>query len=136
IERLWRAGGQSTAAPIGVSADGPFVLDIKRDGPHGLVAGTTGAGKSELLQTIIASLAVANHPEALNFVLIDYKGGSAFQDCAHLPHTVGMVSDLDAHLTERALASLAAELHRREEILFRTGNKDIEDYNDARRLQP
>ncbi|MGP3972141.1 FtsK/SpoIIIE domain-containing protein, partial [Streptomyces sp. 6N223] len=136
IERVWRAGGQSTAAPIGVTADGPYVLDIKRDGPHGLVAGTTGAGKSELLQTIIASLAVANHPEALNFVLIDYKGGSAFQDCANLPHTVGMVSDLDAHLTERALASLAAELHRRESILFRTGNKDIEDYNDDRRLRP
>jgi DNA segregation ATPase FtsK/SpoIIIE, S-DNA-T family len=136
IERIWRAGGQSTAAPIGVTADGPFVLDIRRDGPHALVAGTTGAGKSELLQSVIASLAVANRPDALNFVLIDYKGGSAFQDCANLPHTVGMVSDLDAHLTERALASLAAELHRREEILFRTGNKDIEDYNDARRLQP
>ncbi|MBL1066411.1 FtsK/SpoIIIE domain-containing protein [Streptomyces sp. 7-21] len=136
IERIWRAGGQTTAAPIGVTAEGTFVLDIKRDGPHALVAGTTGAGKSELLQTIIASLAVANHPDALNFVLIDYKGGSAFQDCANLPHTVGMVSDLDAHLTERALASLAAELHRREEILFRTGNKDIEDYNDTRKLRP
>lgn len=122
--------------PIGIAADGPFTLDIRRDGPHALVAGTTGAGKSELLQTIIASLAVANRPDALNFVLIDYKGGSAFMDCARLPHTVGMVSDLDAHLTERALASLAAELKRREEILFETGTKDIEDYNDTRRLRP
>lgn len=136
IERVWRAGGESTAAPIGLAADGPFVLDIRRDGPHALVAGTTGAGKSELLQTIIASLAVVNHPESLNFVLIDYKGGSAFQDCANLPHTVGMVSDLDAHLTERALASLAAELHRRETILFNSGNKDIEDYNDDRKQRP
>ncbi|MEV8568679.1 FtsK/SpoIIIE domain-containing protein [Streptomyces sp. NPDC051322] len=136
IERVWKAGGSTTAAPIGVAADGPFVLDIRRDGPHALVAGTTGAGKSELLQTIIASLAVANRPDALNYVLIDYKGGSAFMDCARLPHTVGMVSDLDAHLTERALASLAAELHRREEILFNTGTKDIEDYNDTRKLRP
>ncbi|WP_405562168.1 FtsK/SpoIIIE domain-containing protein [Streptomyces sp. NBC_01180] len=136
IERVWLAGGSTTAAPIGVAADGPFVLDIRRDGPHALVAGTTGAGKSELLQTIIASLAVANRPDALNYVLIDYKGGSAFMDCARLPHTVGMVSDLDAHLTERALASLAAELHRRETILFDTGTKDIEDYNDTRRLRP
>ncbi|WKU46453.1 FtsK/SpoIIIE domain-containing protein [Streptomyces sp. VNUA116] len=136
IERLWRAGGATTAAPIGIAADGPFVLDIRRDGPHALVAGTTGAGKSELLQTLIASLAVANRPDALNFVLIDYKGGSAFMDCARLPHTVGMVSDLDAHLTERALASLAAELKRREEILFDTGTKDIEDYNDTRALRP
>ncbi|WP_328319005.1 FtsK/SpoIIIE domain-containing protein [Streptomyces sp. NBC_00388] len=136
IEQVWRAGGSTTAAPIGVAADGPFVLDIRRDGPHALVAGTTGAGKSELLQTIIASLAVANRPDALNYVLIDYKGGSAFMDCARLPHTVGMVSDLDAHLTERALASLAAELHRRETILFDTGTKDIEDYNDTRKLRP
>ncbi|MFG2722964.1 FtsK/SpoIIIE domain-containing protein [Streptomyces sp. NPDC048416] len=136
IERIWRAGGSTTAAPIGVAADGTFTLDIRRDGPHALVAGTTGAGKSELLQTIIASLAVANRPDALNFVLIDYKGGSAFMDCARLPHTVGMVSDLDAHLTERALASLAAELHRRETILFDTGTKDIEDYNDTRKFRP
>ncbi|MVO83855.1 cell division protein FtsK [Streptomyces sp. p1417] len=136
VAGVWRQGGSTTAAPIGVAADGPFVLDIRRDGPHALVAGTTGAGKSELLQTIIASLALANRPDALNFVLIDYKGGSAFQDCAQLPHTVGMVSDLDAHLTERALASLAAELRRREEILFDTGTKDLEDYNDTRRIRP
>ncbi|MFH8368629.1 FtsK/SpoIIIE domain-containing protein [Streptomyces sp. NPDC018031] len=136
IERIWRAGGSTTEAPIGIAADGPFQLDIRRDGPHALVAGTTGAGKSELLQTIIASLAVVNRPDALNYVLIDYKGGSAFQDCARLPHTVGMVSDLDAHLTERALASLAAELRRREEILFDAGAKDIEDYNDTRKLRP
>ncbi|SEG32437.1 DNA segregation ATPase FtsK/SpoIIIE, S-DNA-T family [Actinacidiphila yanglinensis] len=136
VAGIWQHGGSTTAAPIGVGADGTFVLDIRKDGPHALVAGTTGAGKSELLQTIIASLAVANRPDALNFVLIDYKGGSAFQDCARLPHTVGMVSDLDAHLTERALASLAAELHHRETILFNAGTKDIEDYNDARRLRP
>ncbi|MER5222155.1 FtsK/SpoIIIE domain-containing protein [Streptomyces flaveus] len=136
IASIWQRGGATTAAPIGLAADGPFVLDIRRDGPHALIAGTTGAGKSELLQTIIASLAVGNTPDSLNFVLIDYKGGSAFQDCARLPHTVGMVSDLDAHLTERALASLAAELKRREEILFEAETKDIEDYNDARRLRP
>ncbi|KIZ15421.1 FtsK/SpoIIIE domain-containing protein [Streptomyces natalensis] len=136
VELVWRRGGSTTRVPIGIGADGPFTLDIRTDGPHALVAGTTGAGKSELLQTIITSLAVHNRPDALNFVLIDYKGGSAFQDCARLPHTVGMVSDLDAHLTERALASLAAELHRRESILFDAATKDIEDYNDARRLRP
>src|SRR6266704_2177728 len=105
------------------------------DGPHGLVAGTTGAGKSELLQTIIASLAVANRPDAMTFVLIDYKGGSAFKDCVHLPHTVGMVTDLDGHLTERALQSLNAELKRREELLLHAGAKDIEDYWDSRRAR-
>ena len=101
---------------------------MKKDGPHALVAGTTGSGKSELLQTIIASLAVANPPDAMTFVLVDYKGGAAFKDCVDLPHTVGMVTDLDGHLTERALQSLNAELKRREHLLGAAGAKDIEDY--------
>ena len=91
---------------VGESYDGPFGIDLRRDGPHGLIAGTTGSGKSELLQTIVASLAVANRPDAMTFVLVDYKGGTAFKDCVQLPHTVGMVTDLDAHLVERALVSL------------------------------
>lgn len=132
----WKRRGRTTKVPIGVSADGPFILDLSLDGPHGLVAGTTGAGKSELLQTLIAVLCVANRPDAMTFVLIDYKGGSAFKDCARLPHTVGMVSDLDGHLTVRALDSLGAELKRREELLLQAGAKDIEDYWDTKKLQP
>ncbi|GAA1291969.1 cell division protein FtsK [Planotetraspora silvatica] len=131
IESFWRRG-RTTRVPIGLGADGPFLVDLRLDGPHGLVAGTTGAGKSELLQSIIASLAVANRPDEMTFVLIDYKGGSAFKDCAKLPHTVGMVSDLDGHLTIRALESLAAELKRREHLLLAADAKDIEDYNDLR----
>jgi DNA segregation ATPase FtsK/SpoIIIE, S-DNA-T family len=124
----WAGGGRTTYAPIGISMDGPYGIDIRKDGPHGLIAGTTGAGKSELLQTIIGSLAVANRPDAMTFVLIDYKGGAAFKDCKLLPHTVGMVTDLDGHLTERALASLTAELKRREHQLGTLNAKDIEDY--------
>ena len=130
----------STLAVIGESYDGPFAIDITRDGPHGLVAGTTGSGKSELLQTFVASLAAANRPDAMTFVLIDYKGGSAFKDCARLPHTVGMVSDLDGHLTERALASLSAELKRREEILLARrgeGHRRLQRHPAAKpRLEP
>ena len=69
----------------------------------------------------------------MTFVLVDYKGGSAFADCVRLPHTVGMVTDLDPHLVERALTSLSAELTRREHILAAAGAKDIEDYQRAAR---
>ncbi|GHB56133.1 cell division protein FtsK [Streptomyces viridiviolaceus] len=136
ISARWRMGGQSTLAVIGESYDGPFGIDIRKDGPHGLIAGTTGSGKSELLQTIVAALAVANTPENMTFVLVDYKGGSAFKDCVKLPHTVGMVTDLDAHLVERALESLGAELKRREHILAAADAKDIEDYQDLVRRDP
>jgi S-DNA-T family DNA segregation ATPase FtsK/SpoIIIE len=92
-----------------------------------LVAGTSGSGKSELLQTLIASLALGNRPDAMSFVLVDYKGGSAFKDAALLPHCAGLVTDLDEHLVARALASLTAELTRRERVLAAAGAKDIEE---------
>ncbi|QCX28301.1 FtsK/SpoIIIE domain-containing protein [Nocardioides jishulii] len=135
IAQRWR-GSPTTDVILGAGYDGPFRLDLRRDGPHALVAGTTGSGKSELLQTLVASLAVANRPDDMTFVLVDYKGGSAFKDCAKLPHTVGMVTDLDTHLVGRALVSLAAELHRREHLLAGPGAKDLEDYWALRRKQP
>ncbi|MET0838724.1 MAG: FtsK/SpoIIIE domain-containing protein, partial [Marmoricola sp.] len=132
VARGWGGKGRTTRAVIGESTDGVFAIDIRADGPHGLVAGTTGSGKSELLQTMIASLAVGNRPDEFNFVLVDYKGGAAFKDCNHLPHTVGMVTDLDGHLTTRALESLGAELRRREHQLADADAKDIEDYTAGR----
>jgi S-DNA-T family DNA segregation ATPase FtsK/SpoIIIE len=128
ITARWNGPGRSTTAVIGECYDGPFTVDLRRDGPHALIAGTTGAGKSELLQTLITSLAVMNRPDAMNFVLVDYKGGSAFKDIVHLPHVAGMVTDLDAHLTQRALTSLSAELTRRERVLAAAGVKDLDDY--------
>ncbi|WP_392838830.1 FtsK/SpoIIIE domain-containing protein [Streptomyces sp. LN500] len=128
----WALGGRSTRAVLGSGYDGEFAVDLVRDGPHALIAGTTGSGKSELLQTLVASLAVVNRPDEMTFVLVDYKGGSAFAECAALPHTVGLVTDLDTHLVERALVSLGAELRRREKQLAEAGAKDIEDYLDKR----
>lgn len=132
----WRVGGRSTRATIGASLDGAFSIDLVTDGPHGLVAGTTGSGKSELLQSLVASLAVANRPDAMTFILVDYKGGSAFADCAKLPHTVGMVTDLDTHLVGRALESLGAELRRREHLFAAAGVPGLPEYEAARQRDP
>jgi DNA segregation ATPase FtsK/SpoIIIE, S-DNA-T family len=102
---------------IGVADDGAVDLDLVRDGPHGLIAGTTGAGKSELLRSLVIGMAVQVSPTHLSFVLIDYKGGATFDACAALPHVVGVITDLDDTLADRALRSLHAELRRREAIL-------------------
>lgn len=128
LTAVWRARPRSTAAPIGVSADGPVRLDLVRDGPHALVGGTTGSGKSELLVSLVASLAAGNRPDELSFVLVDYKGGAAFGACRDLPHVVGLVTDLDPQLTERALISLDAELKRRERVLAERGVADLAAY--------
>jgi S-DNA-T family DNA segregation ATPase FtsK/SpoIIIE len=130
VVRRWAAAGPCPvpAAPIGATAQGPLVIDWAGDGPHALLAGTTGAGKSELLRSLVASLAASVDPDHLNFVLIDYKGGSAFDACAGLPHTVGMVTDLDGRLAQRALTCLEAELRHREETLRVVGAGDIGEY--------
>ena len=130
VRERWRrsAQGGGLGATFALSQDGPFGVDLVGDGPHGLIAGTTGAGKSELLRSLVAALAAGHEPDRLNFVLIDYKGGSAFAQCAELPHTVGLVTDLDEQLGERALASLEAELRYRERVLREHGAGDLIEY--------
>ncbi len=113
---------------IGVASDGIVDIDLDRDGPHALLAGTTGAGKSELLRTLVVGLAAASSPDHLTFVLIDYKGGSTFDACAQLPHVVGVVTDLDDRLADRALRCLHAELRRREQLLRLVGAADLTTY--------
>lgn len=126
IMRRWSRPRGETSAIVGAGLHGPFSIDLAADGPHALVAGTTGAGKSEFLQTLVVSLALRNRPDALNFVFVDYKGGAAFADCENLPHTVGMVTNLDGRGTERALEALDAELKRRETVLREMGAKDAD----------
>ncbi|MEO6885285.1 MAG: FtsK/SpoIIIE domain-containing protein [Jatrophihabitantaceae bacterium] len=134
--QLWAASDGRPVATLGVGRDTRVRIDLVRDGPHALVAGTTGAGKSELLQTWIASLVCEHPPAELSFVLIDYKGGAAFGDCAQLPHVVGLVTDLDAHLVRRALRSLNGELKRRESLFADAGAKDLDAYRSGHPVEP
>jgi S-DNA-T family DNA segregation ATPase FtsK/SpoIIIE len=131
VSLRWSTGG-SVLAPIG-TADGPqgsvtFFVDLERDGPHALVGGTTGSGKSELLRTLVAGLAVAAPPDRMTFVLVDYKGGAAFGGCRDLPHVLAVVTDLDDGGAARALRSLEAELRRRERVLAELGLRDIAEH--------
>ncbi|SOD93646.1 FtsK/SpoIIIE domain-containing protein [Blastococcus haudaquaticus] len=121
----WSRDRDRLVATVGRTADAPVQVDLCRQGPHALVAGTTGSGKSELLQTLIAGLALNHPPDRCSFLLVDYKGGAAFAEAASLPHTVGLVTDLDGQTTARALRSLGAELTRREAVLAAHGVADI-----------
>ncbi|MEU6578132.1 FtsK/SpoIIIE domain-containing protein [Streptomyces sp. NPDC046805] len=127
-----RASALRVRAVLGVSERDLFSVDLDDDGPHALIAGTTGSGKSELLRTLIAGMAVDADPEHLTFVLVDYKGGGALDECARLPHTVGLVTDLDEQLGERALRCLEAEIHHRERLLREVGLSHIRDYQRMR----
>ena len=110
---------------IGQGTEQAFALDLRTQGPHALVGGTTGAGKSEFLQAWVLGMAAAHSPDRVTFLFVDYKGGAAFADCVKLPHTVGLVTDLSPHLVRRALTSLRAELHHREHLLNRKKAKDL-----------
>ena len=127
IVATWLAAGAdpSPRTAIGMAADGVVDIDLVRDGPHALIAGTTGAGKSELLRSLVAGIAAAASPAHTSFLLVDYKGGSTFDACAALPHVVGVITDLDDQLADRALRSLHAELRRREAILREHAAADL-----------
>lgn len=125
LSTRWEDQPRDITAPIGLDSDGPVSLALRRDGPHALVGGTTGAGKSELLQTWVGMLAASYPPSRLTFLLVDYKGGAAFRECVDLPHVVGMVTDLDPHLMARVVRSLRAELNHRMRVLEKNDVSDI-----------
>ncbi len=120
------------AAPIGVGVGAePLVIDLheREHGPNGLVAGMVGAGKSELLQTLVISMALHYHPHRLAFVLIDYKGGGMADPLKGLPHVVGIITNLqEGNLAVRAITSLNVELRRRQELFQQAGVNHIDDY--------
>ena len=121
---------RSLAAPIGVSKSRMVTLDLhdKADGPHGLVAGTTGSGKSEVLQTYILSVATLFHPYEVAFVIIDFKGGGMANQLRDLPHLAGAITNIDGREIERSLKSIKAELKRRQRLFAEAEVNHISDY--------
>lgn len=124
--------------PIGTTAEGETVrLDFKEaalggHGPHGLVIGATGSGKSELLRTIVTGLALTHPPDKVAFVLVDFKGGAAFAGLQNLPHVAGLITNLadDLALVDRMHAALFGEIRRRQELLRAAGNlATVRDYH-------
>ena len=116
---------RSLAAPIGIDRFGePFMLDLheRAHGPHGLIAGMTGSGKSETIIAYILSMAVNYHPNEVAFILIDYKGGGMAKAFENIPHTAGIITNLDGSAINRSLVSMQSELHRRE-LIFQKVSK-------------
>ena len=121
VSSRWKKNApyKSLAVPIGLRGQDDLVqlnLHEKAHGPHGLIAGTTGSGKSETIQSYILSLAVNFHPHDVAFLLIDYKGGGMANLFKNLPHLLGTITNLDGAQSMRALASINAEIHRRERL--------------------
>ncbi|PLR96524.1 type VII secretion protein EssC [Bacillus sp. T33-2] len=132
---LTRESSKSLAVPIGLKGKDDRVelnLHEKAHGPHGLLAGTTGSGKSEFLQTYILSLAVHFHPHEVAFLLIDYKGGGMAQPFKDMPHLLGTITNIEGskNFSARALASIKSELKRRQRLFDRYQVNHINDYTD------
>ncbi|RKN43032.1 type VII secretion protein EccCa [Streptomyces hoynatensis] len=143
LDTLWRTRPMRDRlrVPIGLSADGgPLELDIKESaqngmGPHGLLVGATGSGKSELLRTLVLGMAATHSPHQLNFVLVDFKGGATFAGMAELPHVAAVITNLEDDLTlvDRMKEALSGEMNRRQEVLRAAGNLvSVRDYERAR----
>lgn len=132
LEERWKNSKvyQSMSVPIGVTKTGVISLDLhdKAHGPHGLVAGTTGAGKSEILQTYILSIATKFHPYEVSFVIIDFKGGGMVNQFKALPHLLGAITDIDGKEIDRSLKSIEAELQKRKRLFAEAEVNHIDKY--------
>lgn len=113
--------------PIGCAEDGPAVIDPLAQGPHILIGGTTGSGKSEFLRTLVLGWAHRSSPAELALLFVDFKGGASFPDLAALPHALEVITDLDESTAVRAITSLRAEIQRRERWLRDRGARDVRD---------
>ena len=129
------AGSRATLrVAVGVTAEGVLELDLVGRGPHAIVAGTTGSGKSEFLLAWLTAMARCHPPDRVSFLLVDFKGGAAFEPIRDLPHVTGIVTDLDEAEAERAMLSLRSELRHRESVLAEAGVRDVAQLPPAAEL--
>ncbi|MHA7153647.1 FtsK/SpoIIIE domain-containing protein [Arthrobacter sp. TMN-50] len=133
VLQAWARPQSGLRAPIGRGLNDTLLFDLVSDGPHLVIAGTTGSGKSELLRTLILSIAVHHSPNEVNFLYIDFKGGSALRPLTGLPHSVGLLTDLSAAAVARALVSLLAEVRRRERLFAKHLITDISEWRSQQR---
>lgn len=136
VADLWVRHSRTPGAPVGLTSSGPLMLDLTKNGPHGIVAGASRSGKSEFLKTFIASLAAWNHPDDLSVLIIDFKGGNDYEEAATLPHTVDVATQVDQAGFERSVALLEAEIQRRQQLAKTFHASTIEGYWAAQAAQP
>lgn len=144
LDHIWsyKRGRERLRVPIGLNTEDSAVtyLDIKEAaqfgmGPHGVLVGATGSGKSEVLRTLVLSLVLSHSPDQLNLVLIDFKGGATFAGMEGMPHISSIITNLgeEASLVDRMQEALQGELTRRQELLRQAGNfANVTDYEKAR----
>lgn len=132
LESRWNRSQvfKSMAVPLGVSKSSVVYLDLhdKAHGPHGLVAGTTGSGKSEILQSYILSIATYFHPYEIAFLIIDFKGGGMVNQFKNLPHLLGAITNIDGKEIDRSLKSIKAELQKRQRLFAEADVNHIDKY--------
>ncbi len=128
----WKLRSPHSDIVIGVTADGPMAVDIVNDGPHGLVGGTSGSGKTELLKTLFISLCLHNHPDDLSIVVVDFKGGVDHEAIRPLPHVIDVATNLDIDQFKRTIQLLKAEGMRRQDMLSAVGASNVVAYRAAR----
>ncbi len=136
LANRWARTSPDSSAVIGDASGTPMTVDIVRNGPHGLVGGTSGSGKTEFLKTLLLSLCLNNQPDDLSVVIVDFKGGVDHEPLRPLPHVIDVTTNLDIEDFERTIKLLHAEQERRQALFGQAGTSNLAAYRAARATRP